>query len=157
MQMGNCLSPVLSNIYMEFFKKKIANGIITDDVFLLRYVDDVFTIMKMHNNFDDTLTNLNNLVPSINFTIEREQSNMISFLDVIVIRLANEFKFKVFRKPSNNNHIINAHSFHTMGVKRSALQSMFLRALNICNPKYIDEEFSYIYNIGYKNNFKRRN
>ena len=70
----------------------------------MRYVDDIFTVMKTHDDFDAILVNLNSLVPSINFTVEKEQSNMLSFLDVTVIRQCHEYEFKVFRKLSNNNH-----------------------------------------------------
>ena len=38
-------------------------------------------------------------------------------------------------------------------VKRSALRSMFLRALNIVSPEYLNEEFACIKEIGLKNNF----
>ena len=31
---------------------------------------------------------------------------------------------------------------------------MFLRALNICSPEYLDEEVNHIFNIGQGNNFK---
>ena len=44
MQMGNCLSPVLSNIYMEFYETRLARTVLSDDIFWVRYVDDVFII-----------------------------------------------------------------------------------------------------------------
>ena len=153
MQMGNCLSPVLSNIYMEFFESRLANAIIPDNVFWVRYVDDIFAVIKQYHDTDAILTNLNNLVPSITFTLEKEENNSIAFLDISVIRHENLFKFKVYRKPTSNNHIINGHSHHPVSVKQSALRSMFLRALNICSPEYLDDEVKSIFNIGYRNDF----
>ena len=48
MPMGNCLSPVLSNIYMDFFffEERIGNAIIPDDDFWVHNVDDTFAILK---------------------------------------------------------------------------------------------------------------
>ena len=33
MQMGNCFSPVLSNIYMEYYETRIANSVLPDNIF----------------------------------------------------------------------------------------------------------------------------
>ena len=156
MQMGNCLSPVLSNIYMEFFESRIANAIITDDIFWVRYVDDIFAILKAYMNLDRILNALNDLIPSIKFTVEKEDGGLLSFLDVTVIRsvMTSNYKFKVYRKATNNNLIINKFSAHKADTKLSALRSMFLRALNICSPEFITEEFKFIYNVGLENNFE---
>ena len=154
MQMGNCLSPVLSNIYMEFFEKRIANAIIPDDVYWVRYVDDIFAIVKRHLRVQDFLNDLNSLVETIKFEVEEETEGCLNFLDVKVIKIDNMTKFKIFRKPTNNNLIINAKSTHMLSVKRSALRSMFLRALNIVSPEFLDEEFSYIRDIGVQNHFR---
>ena len=153
MQMGNCLSPVLSNIYMEFYETRVANAIIPDNVFWLRYVDDIFVIWIKTLSLDDFLTNLNSLVQSIKFEVEQESDGCLSFLDVNVIRRDNTLKFKIYRKPTNNNLIINAQSTHMINVKRSSLRAMFFRALNLVSPEHLDEEFDYISQIGLKNNF----
>ena len=155
MQMGNCLSPVMSSIYMEYFELRIANAIIPENVFWKRYVDDTFVILKSFHNIDEIVEHLNDLVPSIKFTVEKEENKSIAFLDVTVIRHENSFKFKVYRKSTNNNLIINAHSTHSESVKQSSLRSMFLRAHHICSPEYFDDEISNIHEIGYINNFKK--
>ena len=98
-------------------------------------------------------TKLNGLVPSIEFKIEREENNCISFLDVKIIKVNNEFKFKIHRKSTNNNLLIHATSHHTKEVKQSALRSMFLRALNLVSPEYFDEEIAIIYDLGLRHGF----
>ena len=153
MQMGSCLSPVLSNIYMEFYEARIANGIIPEGTLWFRYVDDVFCIWKNDADIDAFLVNLNFLVPSIQFTVEKETNGGISFLDVKVIRETPRLKFRIHRKQTNNNLIINAKSTHLKDVKYMALRSMFLRALRLVSPEFLDEEFNYIIHIGRKNNF----
>ena len=153
MQMGNCLSPVLSNIYMEFFESRVANAIFPDNFYWFRYVDDSFGIWDSHFNIDDTLHQLNNLVPTIKFTLEKEDNGCLNFLDTCVVRDGTELKFKIYRKQMNNNLIINAHSSHTTTIKQSAIRSMFLRALNIVSPEFLDEEFENIHSIGIKNGY----
>ena len=143
-------------IYMEYYETRIANSILPDNIFWVRYVDDIFAVIKRNIDIDGLLTSLNALVPSITFTVEKEENKSLSFLDVTIIRHENGFKFKVYRKPTNNNYIINAYSYHSENVKMSSLRSMFLRALNICSPEYYNEEINNIYTIGHANNFKTR-
>ena len=111
-------------------------------------------IVKKHLRIQDFLNDLNSLVETIKFEVEEETEGCLSFLDVKVIKIDNMTKFKIFRKPTNNNLIINAKSTHMLSVKRSALRSMFLRALNIVSPEFLDEEFSYIRDIGVQNHFR---
>ena len=139
---------------MEYYETRIANSILPDNIFWVRYVDDIFAVIKRNIDIDGLLTSLNALVPSITFTVEKEENKSLSFLDVTIIRHENGFKFKVYRKPTNNNYIINAFSYHSENVKMSSLRSMFLRALNICSPEYYNEEINNIYTIGINNNFK---
>ena len=153
MQMGNCLSPVLANIYMEFFESRLANAIIPDNSFWLRFVDDIFTLIHRDTNIDVMLNQLNNVSQSIKFTYETETDNELPFLDTLVVRNDNGFKFKIFRKKTNNYMIINAHSHHEHSVKLSALRAMFLRALKICSPQFLPDEINTIYEIGKKNGF----
>ena len=77
--MGNCLSPVLSNIYMEFFETRIANSILPENLFWVRYVDDIFVLWEDENDITVTLRELNSLVPSIEFTVEKEENNASHF------------------------------------------------------------------------------
>ena len=98
--MRNCLSPVCSNLYMDFFKKYLLRTIILpDDVIWYRYVDDVLCLWP--EDLDNFLCQLNNLVPSIEFFIEEEIDVKIPFLDVLIERVEHNFKFTIYRKPTN--------------------------------------------------------
>ena len=65
MAMGNPLSPVLSNLYMEFFETRFLPNILPNGVFWFRFVDDIFCIWPLEENVNVFLFNLNNQVPSI--------------------------------------------------------------------------------------------
>ena len=103
--------------------------------------------MKIFTNGKWFVEQLNGLVPSIKFTVEEEQNSSISFLDIKIHRHNNSFKFSVYRKPTNNLSYLHYYSHHASNVKISVFQSMFLRALRICSPDFIDQEIKFIYSI----------
>ena len=152
--MGNPLSPLLSNLYMEFFETRILRRILPDDVCWLRYVDDVFCLWPQELNLENFLEKMNNLVDSIKFTLEIENNHTLPFLDILVHKdmLNKCFKFSIYRKPTNIHSYIHYFSSHPNNVKISAFHSMFLRALNVCSPEYFDTEIDFIREIG--NNLK---
>ena len=93
---------------------------------------------------------INSLVPSIKFTVENEVDGKIPFLDTVIHRSGHGFKFSIYRKPTNNLAYVHYFSGHTLNVKQSVFQSMFLRALRVCSPEFFDEEIAIIRSIGEK-------
>ena len=81
------------------------------------------------------------------FTLEEEEENKLSFLDLSIIRCDSCLEFKIFRKPSNNLLTINYFSSHEPQIKLSGIISMYLRALKFVSPKYMEEEFKMIESI----------
>ncbi|KAL7672105.1 hypothetical protein ACOME3_007000 [Neoechinorhynchus agilis] len=63
-----------------------------------KYVDDAFFITEQNLNEDDVIATLNKIHPCIQWTINREIGNKITFLDVEVSRRCDRV-FTVFRKP----------------------------------------------------------
>ena len=149
MAMGNPLSPLLSNLYMEFFETKILNNILPANAVWFRYVDDILCVWPETEDINRFLHELNNLVPSIKFTLEIESNGVLPFLDVNLHRINNSFKFSIYRKPTNVCSYVHYYSSHPNKVKLSVFSSMFLRALRICSPEFMDEEVSKIYNIAF--------
>ena len=127
MAMGNPLSPVLSNLYMEIFESRILNTIIPENVKWFRYVDDIICIWPNHEDIRTFQDNLNQLVPSIKFTMEIENNSCLPFLDVMVHRCDRKFKFSVYRKPTNISAYVHYYSAHSNKTKKKI-------------PEYLDEE-----------------
>ena len=150
--MGSPLSPVLANLCMEFLESEYILNC-SDNIRPLlwyRYVDDVFIIYQKDDEcFDNFLNFVNNLIPSIKFTVENEVDNKLPFLDVLVHHnpVTHAFSFKVYRKPTNAEMYIHFFSYHSQQVKSNIIVNMVIRALRICDPCYIDEEFTHIYNV----------
>ena len=110
--MGSPLSPILANICMEFVENEILSR--CEDSFKpiawIRYVDDIFIIFKGNQQeLDKLLALANSILPSIKFTIELEIDNKLPFLDVLVYHVpnTNQFKFSVYRKPTNSESYIH--------------------------------------------------
>ena len=149
LSMGNPLSPVLSNIYMEFFEKNLLTKIKYNSIVWYRYIDDILCLWPENENLNEFLDKLNNLANTIKFTVEIEKQKSLSFLDVLIYRETNNiFKFDVYRKPTSNNSFIHFYSGHSDNIKYSVFISMFLRALRVCSQEYYMNEIKYIFKIG---------
>ena len=77
--MGSCLSPILSNLFMEYFERDLLPSVVDFELVSYRYVDDVFAVIPNTVDVDNFLSKLNCLVPSIKFKIEKENNNGLLF------------------------------------------------------------------------------
>ena len=159
--MGSPLSPVLANLFMEFFESELLPDIIDFEIKWLRYVDDIFAVIADSLNIDDFLSMLNNLHHSIKFKVEIETNESLPFLDTVVSRSENDtIKYKVYRKPTHSETYIHAFSSHSDKVKTGVISNMFLRAYKICDMEFLDEEIDHIRNVfanlGYSEIFTQR-
>ena len=148
--MGNPLSPVISNLYMEYFETRFLPTICNFRLPWYRYVDDILCLWPKNVDPHQFLGKLNSLVPSISFKIEEENNHTLPFLDTLIINNNGQFKFKVYRKPTLVDSYIHYFSYHHIKIKMSVFSGMFLRALRVCDPEYLDEEFKFIYNLASK-------
>ncbi|CAF3457421.1 unnamed protein product, partial [Rotaria socialis] len=130
LSMGNPLSPVLSNLFLECMEKYLMNEILNENIVWMRYVDDVFAILPNECDVNEFLAKINALCPTIKFTVENEGVNGLPFLDVFVSRSEMGFPcFKVYRKQTHTNNYIHAFSGHCESVKKGVISGLFLRAL----------------------------
>ena len=60
--MGSCLSPVLSNLYMEYFEKELLPSVVDFDLVWYRYVDDIFFILPDNLSIQDFFAQLNSYI-----------------------------------------------------------------------------------------------
>ena len=151
--MGSPLSPVLANLYMEYFESELLPSLSPQPSFWVRYVDDVLIMWPDQHNFQLFFNSVNSLANSIKFTTESEIDQRIPFLDVTVHRHPSGFTYSIYRKPTHSNQYIHYFSWHPDHVKRSSVFSLFLRAYRLCDHPHLDTEINYIYksfkNVGF--------
>lgn len=152
LSMGAPLSPTLANIFMELIERKFILPTF-NNMLWFRYVDDIFAVFPTEYDPLTILEYINNITPTIKFTMESPEFSSLPFLDVL-IRINNDGRprFRVYRKTTHTNSYVHWYSCHSDGIKNGILKGQFLRALNICSPEFLDEEIEMI-----KKNFKNLN
>ena len=136
--MGSPVSAVMANLVMEDLEKRALSTSLSQPCFWKRYVDDVCSSVK--SNLVLTLQNhLNNIEPSIQFTVERETEWKISFLYVTVCRQDDgQLSTKVYRKPTHTERYLSFDSHHPVVHKRAVTKSLTDRAKTI--PSSVDQQ-----------------
>ena len=129
--MGSPVSPIVANIYMEEFEHLALNTAPERPRLWKRYVDDTFCIMK-GNTVEEFLTHLNNLKPTIRFTMELETDQGLPFLDAHLRKGADgSLVTSVYRKPTHTDRYLQYDSHHPRHMKRGVVKCLFERAQSI--------------------------
>ncbi|XP_068708190.1 uncharacterized protein [Montipora foliosa] len=134
--MGSPVSAVMANLVMENLEQRALSTSLVQPRFWKRYVDDVCVAVKsgLVQTFPD---HLNNIEPSIQFTVERETTQEIAFLDVAVYRQDNgQLANKVYRKPTHTERYLAFESHHPIAHKKAVVKSLTNRARNIPTTSY---------------------
>ncbi|XP_023234854.1 uncharacterized protein LOC111634329 [Centruroides sculpturatus] len=156
--MGSPLSPILAELIMRNIENCIFHAPLTIHypIMYLRYVDDILIAWDSSaEDLDKFIQMLASIYPTINFTVEEEQENTISFLDLEVHRYP-ELTFAVHHKNNRGPDIIPVTAFQPPSFVNSAITSLIQRALLIPSSQtLIDEELQIIkramHNAGYSN------
>ena len=96
------------------------------------------------NKFFDVL---NQLHPSLQFTMETESDGKLPFMDVLVKRIEDEFIRSVYRKPTFTGLYTRWDSFCDARHKTNLIRSLMSRAVKICSPSELQGELSNLKNI----------
>lgn len=68
----------------------------------------------------------------------------LSFLNTLEQRSTQSFSFVLYRKPTRPNMYLHYYSWQSETVKRSTVISMFLFALRVCDPQFLNREVIYL-------------
>ena len=96
-----------------------------------RYVDDTFALFKTEYDAECFLDYATSRHPNINFTIEKEDSDQLSFLDVRVFRNNGHFNTSIFRKSTFTGLGSNFYSFCFYNFKMNSLSTLLHRAFTL--------------------------
>ena len=148
--MGSPCSPVVANMYMEYFEKRALGPELPMSFIIntwLRYVDDVLTIVKKGTHHSP-LNHLNSIDPNIKFIIEPpNEQGATPFLDTFPRPSGNNNKIitSVYRKPTHMDRCLNFNSNHPKSAKHAVVRALTDRAKNVCSsPELLAEEMDHL-------------
>ena len=101
--MGSPVSPIVANLYMEWFEETALQSFPFDITVWKRYVDDTFVALCA-SLIEELTKHINSLDPSIQFTREEEADQTLPMLDTLTTR-NNEgrLSFTVNRKQAHTD------------------------------------------------------
>ena len=154
--MGSPLGPVFANIFMcrleEEFLSQCPLNFRPNNYF--RYVDDTFTSFSSPHHATLFLDFINSRHPNIHFTIDKENDNCLSFLDVLIRRDPSGFNSEVFRKGTFTGLGTNFYSFTPLKYKLNTILTLTNRAYRIsANWLSFHRELEFLSNFFTSNSF----
>ena len=157
--MGSPCSPVVANIYMEYFEKRALGPELPISFTIntwLRYVDDVLTIVKKGTH-DSLLNYLNSVDSNIKFTVEPpNEQGAIPFLDTFPRPSGNKITISVYRKPTHTDRYLDFNSNDPKSAKRAVVRALTDRAKNVCSsPELLAEVMDHLCKVLRYNNYPK--
>ncbi|XP_076032448.1 uncharacterized protein LOC143020170 [Oratosquilla oratoria] len=132
--MGSPISVVLAEMAMQEFEEETLAAAPVALKTWMRYVDDVFVIMK-EGEVDCFLNFWNGRNTAIQFEMEREVKGQLSFLDVLVTRSGHIMTTGVYRKDTHTDSLLDYESSHPVEHKKSVVKTLWSRAGNLCSTE----------------------
>lgn len=157
--MGSSLSPVIANLYMNYFEREALQKTKLKPSFWKRYVDDIFIIWPHgREELDIFLEELNNIHHRIQFTLEVEVNRQLPFLDLLITRNPDQtLDYTVYRKPTHTNRYLNANSHHHPPQIQSVANTLVSRSFRLTKPTNRQQELQKISTALEENNYKKHN
>ena len=134
--MGSPVSPIVANLYMEYFEGKALTSAASPPSIWYRFVDDTWVIQQQSSK-QEFQEHINQVDPAIKFTVEGTQGNgAIPFLDTLVTLQADgSLSITVYRKPTHTDQYLQWDSHHSLSAKYSVIGTLTHRAKTVCtNP-----------------------
>ena len=150
--MGILLGPILAATFMVELERTLIPTLKCHLNNWYRFVDDTFCFIN-RQSVEYVLSILGNFHRHIQFRYELEHLGKLNFLDVQLIRNAQQLEIKVYRKQTNTDKYIHWSSFAPIQWKRSTLSATVHRVHTICSDqRSLDEQIFYRLN-DYPNQF----
>ncbi|CAD6207985.1 GSCOCG00010260001-RA-CDS, partial [Cotesia congregata] len=150
--MGNPASPVIANIVMNYVIGQILMLLPFDVHFLKLYVDDTIAAIP-EEEVNNILGLFNSLDNNIQFTMEVEKDNSLSFLDVLVKRSDGKLITDWFIKPISSGRLFNWKSNHPRSQKIGMIKGLLDRMTRLSSSDFYEVNFEKIRIMLFKNNY----
>ena len=107
-------------------------------------VGDCLLIFKQKQHAQLFLEYVNRKHLSLSFTMEVEQNNKISFLDVLIFSDNNKFNSTIYRKATFSGMGFSFSSYCILKFKLNSVKSLISRASIICSYIHLDLELQFL-------------
>ncbi|XP_044749184.1 uncharacterized protein LOC123309940 [Coccinella septempunctata] len=153
--MGNPASPTIANMVMHYVISKCVKKLTFIIPILKLYVDDTFMAVP-YDKVDELINTFNSFHKRIQFTLEKETQNRISFLDVQLIRQTDgSIATNWYNKPTSSNRVLNYLSHHPQIHKINTVRNMLFRCYSLSSKEFWPANETKIKNILKINNYPR--
>ena len=120
---------VVTNLVIENIEERALSSFHTPPRFWRRYRDDICTALSQ-----DLVTSFHQHLNSIHFTVKKESSGQMPFLDVLLMREEDgTVSTLVYRKPTHTDQYLAFESYHRIGHKRAVVRTLMNRAEALCS------------------------
>ena len=151
--MGLPVSPVIANIYIEHFESLAIPTSQTSIKWWFRYVGEVHSATRKYQ-FNKLQEHLNSIDPHIEFTIEIQGTDGLSFLDTLTKPTPNSIESTVYRKPTHTDRNVDYNSNHPISAKLSVMHTLIHRAKQVgSTPKFLAKEMDHIHKVLQDNHY----
>ena len=144
--MGSPVSPVVANLYMEFFEDRALTTAVNPPRWWKRYVDNTFVILKQSKR-EEFLQHINSVDPAIQFTTEEsKQDGSMPFLDTLgTPQEDGTLTTRVYRKLTHTDLYLQWDSHHNLACKYSVINTLTHRAKAVCfSSELLEEELKHL-------------
>ena len=175
--MGSPLAPHMADIFMNHvlerkinnrrdsyfdveFRRFQAKGTVHPGIkiqFFGRYVDDTLVAVNSERDAELFLEYLNGLHHCVKFTMEKEDSGILPFLDILIKRLEDGISTTIYRKKTHSGVYSHYKCFIPEKFKRTLVYTLVDRAWKICSTYQLwHREISYLKTMLMSNGYTRR-
>ena len=135
--MGSPLGPILAYAFLCHFEKQWLSECPPDILpkVFKRYVDDIFVMFLCQSHLKDFVNYMNTKHPNIKFTLEFEENDSFSFLDVKITCRNNQLVMSVFRKATFSGVFTNFKSFIHVAYKFGLVYTLLHCSFSICSSR----------------------
>ena len=128
--MGSPLGPLMANTFMCSIEDRLQDqGKLPE--FYKRYVDDTLSIMPNVETAESFLSVLNEIHPSVSFTMELGEHGKHPFLGTEIRKCNGRLETRVYRKPTDTGLLLHYKSHVDVRYKKSLLKTMLDRAFKV--------------------------
>ena len=130
---GSPLGPAVANVFLCHFEEQCMSdcSINYKPISYKRYIDNIFLLFPSELHLSKFLNHMNSKHCNIKITVEREENNSLSFLDIKMFRDGGKFQTSVYRKFTFCGVLNSFESFLPLSYKYNLPSTLLHRGLMI--------------------------